>query len=130
LTPTIVSDLLGRRRHHDPLGELSGREREVLSLVAEGLSNKAIASTLFVTEATVEAQVTQLFEKLGQQLLHFPVGQPEPQVPPYRQHDHLRREPNPANTERAGTWRLGRSDQLHAAGSCRSATSSVNATDP
>jgi DNA-binding NarL/FixJ family response regulator len=63
--PTIVSSLLGRRRRRDPLAGLSGREREVLSLVAEGLSNKAIAAALFVTERTVEAHVTQIFLKLG-----------------------------------------------------------------
>jgi len=63
--PTIVSRLFDRRRRHDPLANLSGREREVLSLVAEGLSNKAIAARLFVTERTVEAHVTQIFLKLG-----------------------------------------------------------------
>jgi serine/threonine-protein kinase len=44
---------------------LSNREREVLGLVAEGLSNKAIAGRLFVTERTVEAHVKQIFLKLG-----------------------------------------------------------------
>ena len=63
--PTIVSSLFNRRRRHDPLADLSGREREVLSLVAEGLSNKAIAARLCVTERTVEAHVTQIFLKLG-----------------------------------------------------------------
>jgi DNA-binding NarL/FixJ family response regulator len=62
--PTIVSRLLGRRRRVDPLGELTEREREVLSLVAEGLSNKAIAGRLFITERTVEAHVKQIFLKL------------------------------------------------------------------
>jgi DNA-binding NarL/FixJ family response regulator len=62
--PTIVSRLVGRRRREDPLSELTEREREVLSLVAEGLSNKAIASRLFVTERTVEAHVKQIFLKL------------------------------------------------------------------
>jgi len=62
--PTIVSSLFDRRRRHDPLARVSGREREVLSLVAEGLSNRAIAAKLFVTERTVEAHVTQIFLKL------------------------------------------------------------------
>jgi DNA-binding NarL/FixJ family response regulator len=63
--PTIVARLFARRRRGDPLDELSGREREVLSLVAEGLSNQAIATRLFVTERTVEAHVKQIFQKLG-----------------------------------------------------------------
>lgn len=65
IDPTIVSRLLGRRRPTDPLADLSSREREVLGLVAEGLSNKAIAARLFVTERTVEAHVKQIFLKLG-----------------------------------------------------------------
>ena len=62
--PTIVTRLVGRRRRQDPLEALTGREKEVLGLVAEGLSNKAIAARLFVTERTVEAHVKQIFAKL------------------------------------------------------------------
>lgn len=63
--PTIVSRLVGRRRRDDPLAALTDREREVLALIAEGLSNKAIAARLFVTERTVEAHSKQIFMKLG-----------------------------------------------------------------
>lgn len=65
IDPTIVSRLLGRRRREDPLSKLTPREREVLGLIAEGMSNRALASRLFVTERTVEAHVTQIFMKLG-----------------------------------------------------------------
>ena len=65
IDPTIVSRLIGRRRKEDPLAPLTEREREVLGLIAEGMSNKAIAARLFVTERTVEAHVTQIFQKLG-----------------------------------------------------------------
>jgi DNA-binding NarL/FixJ family response regulator len=64
IDPTIVSRLVGRRRRQDPLASLSEREREVLGLIAEGLSNRAIAGRLYVTERTVEAHVTQIFHKL------------------------------------------------------------------
>jgi len=63
--PTIVTRLFARKRRPDPLGQLTGREREVLALVAEGLSNRAIAARLFVTERTVEAHVNQIFQKLS-----------------------------------------------------------------
>jgi DNA-binding NarL/FixJ family response regulator len=63
--PTIVSRLLGRQRRHDPLAALTDREREVLGLLAEGLSNWAIATRLSVTERTVEAHITAVFAKLG-----------------------------------------------------------------
>jgi DNA-binding NarL/FixJ family response regulator len=65
IDPTIVSRLVGRARREDPLAQLSPRERETLALVAEGLSNKAIAARLYVTERTVEAHVKQVFLKLG-----------------------------------------------------------------
>ena len=64
IDPTIVSRLLGRRRREDPLARLTDREREVLGLIAEGLSNRAIAARLFVTTRTVEAHTKQIFAKL------------------------------------------------------------------
>jgi DNA-binding NarL/FixJ family response regulator len=63
--PTIVARLFSRNRREDPLAELTPREREVLCLLAEGLSNRAIADRLFVTARTVEAHVKQIFLKLG-----------------------------------------------------------------
>jgi len=65
IDPTIVARLVGRRRRKDPLGDLTAREREVLALVAEGRSNRAIAAELYITERTVEAHITQVFLKLG-----------------------------------------------------------------
>ena len=64
LDPEIVSRLVGRRRQRDPLDELTPREREVLSLMAEGLSNAAIAARLVVTGRAVEKHVTSIFAKL------------------------------------------------------------------
>ena len=64
IDPTIVARLVGRRRRQDPIAVLSEREREVLGLIAEGMSNRVIAARLYVTERTVEAHVTQIFQKL------------------------------------------------------------------
>ena len=64
LDPTIVSRLLARSRQQEPLAELTDREREVLSLMAEGRSNAAIAGRLFVTPRTVEAHMRQILGKL------------------------------------------------------------------
>jgi DNA-binding NarL/FixJ family response regulator len=65
LDPSVVSQLVGRRRQgHDALEELSDREREVLGLMAEGRSNRAIAERLFITERTVEKHVKGIFTKL------------------------------------------------------------------
>jgi DNA-binding NarL/FixJ family response regulator/class 3 adenylate cyclase len=64
LDPTVVAELLGRSRHHDPLAQLTPREREVLELMAEGRSNQAIADRLFVTLRAVEKHVTSIFTKL------------------------------------------------------------------
>jgi DNA-binding NarL/FixJ family response regulator len=65
LDPQIVSQLVGRRRADDPLGELTPREREVLGLMAEGRSNQGIAERLVVTERAVEKHVTSIFSKLN-----------------------------------------------------------------
>ena len=65
LDPEVVANLLGRRRDDDPLAELTGREREVLALMAEGRSNQAIAQQLVVTERAIEKHVTSIFGKLN-----------------------------------------------------------------
>ena len=65
LDPTIVSQLLGRRRGQDPLAELSPREREVLELMAEGRSNQGIAERLVISERAVQKHATNIFRKLG-----------------------------------------------------------------
>jgi DNA-binding NarL/FixJ family response regulator len=65
LDPVVVSQLVGRpRQGRDALEDLSEREREVLSLMAEGRTNQAIAERLFITERTVEKHVKSIFAKL------------------------------------------------------------------
>jgi DNA-binding NarL/FixJ family response regulator len=64
LDPSVVSQLVGRRRQDDPIDQLTPRERQVLELMAEGLSNVAIAERLVVTERAVEKHVTSIFGKL------------------------------------------------------------------
>ncbi|MDQ7906729.1 response regulator transcription factor [Phytohabitans sp. ZYX-F-186] len=64
LDPEVVSQLLVRRRRDDPLRELTPREREVLSLMAEGRSNTAIARILVVSDGAVEKHVRNIFTKL------------------------------------------------------------------
>jgi len=65
LDPEVVAQLLTRRAHDDRLARLTERERTVLSLIAEGRSNQAIAATLFLSEASVEKHITAIFQKLG-----------------------------------------------------------------
>ncbi|HWE10939.1 MAG TPA: response regulator transcription factor [Solirubrobacteraceae bacterium] len=61
----VVSRLVGHRRAHDPIDELTRREREVLGLMAEGKSNRGIAGDLVVTVSAVERHVTSIFATLG-----------------------------------------------------------------
>jgi DNA-binding NarL/FixJ family response regulator len=62
--PALVQELVAARRVHDPLADLSPREREVLELMAEGRSNSGIARRLWVTEGTVEKHVHSILAKL------------------------------------------------------------------
>ena len=65
LDPSVVGQLVGRpRAGRDPLEELTAREREVLALMAEGRTNRAIAEELVITEHTVEKHVRSIFSKL------------------------------------------------------------------
>jgi DNA-binding NarL/FixJ family response regulator len=64
LDPDVVQRMVGRRRIRTPLDELTRREREVLTLMAEGRSNRGIADQLVVTVAAVERHVTSIFSKL------------------------------------------------------------------
>jgi DNA-binding NarL/FixJ family response regulator len=63
LSPQATAHLIGHLTDPEPL--LSGREVEVIRLVAQGLSNRAIATTLFLTEATVKTHLIRLYRKLG-----------------------------------------------------------------
>lgn len=65
--PTIVKRLVQRRRQSGPLDTLTDRERQVLSMMAEGRTNRAIGSQLYLSGKTVEVHVRQIFQKLGLQ---------------------------------------------------------------
>ena len=66
IDPVVIAQLVGRSRgDDDPLGELTPREREVLGLMAEGLSNGGICRRLFLSPKTVETHVNGIFGKLG-----------------------------------------------------------------
>ncbi|MEU8272939.1 response regulator [Microbispora bryophytorum] len=62
--PSLVSELFSTRRRQDPLELLTQREREVLSLMAEGRSNAGIAHKLWITEGTVEKHVRSIMSRL------------------------------------------------------------------
>jgi DNA-binding NarL/FixJ family response regulator len=64
LDPEVVAQMLGRSREEGPLDSLTAREREVLGLMAEGRTNRAIAGKLFLSERAVERHVTSIFRKL------------------------------------------------------------------
>jgi DNA-binding NarL/FixJ family response regulator len=64
LDPTIVARLVNRPRERSPLGELTDRERQVLTLIAEGRSNQAIGDKLFLSPKTIETHIRQIFQKL------------------------------------------------------------------
>ena len=65
LDPEVVRQMLGASRRADALATLTGREREVLALIAEGRSNTAIAETLVITGGVVEKHIASIFAKLG-----------------------------------------------------------------
>jgi DNA-binding NarL/FixJ family response regulator len=65
LDPEVVAQMLGRAREEGPLDALTGRERDVLELMAEGRTNRAIAAELFISERGIERHVTSIFTKLG-----------------------------------------------------------------
>jgi DNA-binding NarL/FixJ family response regulator/signal transduction histidine kinase len=64
LDPEVVSLLMGRTRSDDPMDKLSGREREVMELMAEGRSNHSLSERLAITERAVEKHITSIFTKL------------------------------------------------------------------
>ena len=65
LDPEVLTQLLVRSRRRDDLELLSPREREVLALMAQGLSNASIATNLYLTESAVEKHIGSIFSKLG-----------------------------------------------------------------
>jgi DNA-binding NarL/FixJ family response regulator len=65
LDPEVVGQLLSRRRRDEGISSLTPREREVLSLMAQGRTNHAIAKTLYITDGAVEKHVKNIFGKLG-----------------------------------------------------------------
>jgi DNA-binding NarL/FixJ family response regulator len=65
LDPEVVTQLLGASRRTNSLSDLSAREKEVLSLMAEGRTNAAIAASLVISEGAIEKHVANIFSKLA-----------------------------------------------------------------
>ncbi|MEV0057349.1 response regulator transcription factor [Saccharopolyspora shandongensis] len=65
MDPEVISQLLARPRYDDPVNALTPREREVMALVAEGLSNRAISHRLHVSDKAVSKHTNNIFGKLG-----------------------------------------------------------------
>ena len=65
IDPTVVAELLGRRRTSSPIDQLTERERDILALMAEGRSNQAIGDACSLSAKTVETHVSSIFSKLG-----------------------------------------------------------------
>ena len=65
LDPRVARAVMSGRQENQPLQEMTAREREVLALVAAGLSNKLIARRLGITEATVKAHLTHIYRRIG-----------------------------------------------------------------
>ena len=65
LDPEVVAQLLSRQSRGSKMAQLTDRERQVLALLAEGKSNQASASVLYLSEASIEKHITAIFQKLG-----------------------------------------------------------------
>lgn len=65
LDPQVVAQVMGARRRNDPVESLTPREKQVLTLMAEGRSNAAIAEAMVVTEGAVAKHIQRIFGKLG-----------------------------------------------------------------
>ena len=68
IDPELVRRLVARARQHDPIDKLTARERAVLALMAQGLSNSALSAELHLSVKTIEAHVRSIFVKLGLEL--------------------------------------------------------------
>ncbi len=65
IDPELVTRLVGRHRRRDPIADLTDREREVLALMAQGLTNAALSEQMVLSPKTIEGYVRNVFTKLG-----------------------------------------------------------------